>query len=125
MIMDETNELGFGQIVIDCRSADKLADFWATLLRRDVDPGASDFYAFIPASADRTFPALMFLQVPEPRAGKNRWHLDLFAADPAAQVQRALELGAAKLGDYDEYGAKWTTLADPEGNVFDIAAPHD
>ena len=78
-----------------------------------------------PASTDRTFPALMFLQVPEPRAGKNRWHLDFFAADPAAQVQRALELGAEKLGDFDEYGAKWTTLADPEGNVFDIGAALD
>ncbi len=117
--------LGFGQVVIDCQNAAKLAEFWSAMVGRPVDPGASDFYALVPASEDRTFPALMFLQVPEPPAGKNRWHLDLVAADPAAEGQRAVELGAAKHGDFDEYGAKWTTLSDPEGNVFDIGAGHD
>jgi hypothetical protein len=28
------------------------------------------------------------------------------------------------VGEYDEYGAIWTTLADPEGNLFDIGLPH-
>ena len=112
-------------MVIDCQNAAKLAEFWSALVGRPIDPGASDFYALVPASEDRTFPALMFLQVPEPRAGKNRWHLDFFASDPAAQVERAVELGAVKVSDFDEYGAKWTTMADPEGNVFDIGARHD
>jgi hypothetical protein len=31
-------------------------------------------------------------------------------------------LGAKHIGDFDEYGAKWSTLAAPEGNLFDIAA---
>ena len=96
MTEESTDGLGFGQVVIDCANAVKLAEFWASLVGREVDPGASEFYAFVPASADRTFPALMFLQVPESRAGKNRWHLDFYAADPAAQVQRALALGAEK-----------------------------
>lgn len=117
--------LGFAQVVIDCQDAQRLAAFWSALADRPVDPGASQFYARVPPSDDRTFPALMFLQVPEPRSGKNRWHLDFVSDDPAGQVARALELGAEKLGDYDEYGAKWTTLADPEGNVFDIGAAHD
>jgi hypothetical protein len=39
-------------------------------------------------------------------------------------VKRAVELGGTVLGEYDEYGARWTTLTDPEGNVFDIADPH-
>jgi hypothetical protein len=117
--------LGFGQVVIDCENALRLGEFWSALVGRPVDPGASEFYAFIPASSDRSFPALMFLQVPEPRSGKNRWHLDFFSHDPAGQVNRALELGAEKRGDFDEYGVKWTTLADPEGNLFDIGAAHD
>jgi hypothetical protein len=117
--------LGFAQVVIDCENAIKLAEFWSGLVERPINPGANEFYAFVPASEDRTFPALMFLQVEEPRSGKNRWHLDFFAADPAAQVDRAVGLGAERRGDFDEYGAKWTTLADPEGNLFDIAAPHD
>ena len=118
-------ELGFGQVAIDCENAVQLAGFWSELLGRPIDPGANEFYAVVPASADRTFPALMFLQVPEPRTAKNRWHLDLSSADPAAHVVRALELGASQLSDFDEYGTKWTTLADPEGNLFDIGLAHD
>jgi uncharacterized glyoxalase superfamily protein PhnB len=74
----------------------------------------------IPASADVTFPALMFLAVPEPRQSKNRVHLDLVADDLAAEVERAVSLGATKIADFNEYGATWTTLTDPEGNIFDI-----
>lgn len=112
--------LGFGQVVIDSQDAGRLAEFWSGLVGRPVEPGASAFYALIPASADGSFPRLMFLQVPEPRAGKNRWHLDLTTTDLEAAVSRALELGATRQGEFDEYGTRWTTLADPEGNVFDI-----
>ena len=112
-------------MAIDCANAVKLAEFWAELVGRPVDPGASGFYARIPASPDRTFPTLMFLQVPEPRTAKNRWHLDLTSTDPAADAARAVELGAELLDSFDEFGAKWTTLADPEGNLFDIGLAHD
>jgi uncharacterized glyoxalase superfamily protein PhnB len=77
----------------------------------------------IPASDDRSFPALMFLAVPEPRQTKNRVHLDLVATDLTAEVERAVALGATKVADFDEYGSRWTTLTDPEGNVFDIGLP--
>ena len=66
----------------------------------------------------------MFLAVPEPRQGKNRVHLDLVSTDRQAVVERALSLGATKVGEFDEYGTQWTTLADPEGNVFDIGVRH-
>ena len=63
----------------------------------------------------------MFIQVPEERVGKNRLHLDLATADWAAEVDRLVGLGAKRLSEYDEYGTHWITLADPEGNVFDLA----
>ena len=113
-----------GQMVIDCVDAEKLASFWSQLLDQPVADGASQFWAMIPAPADRSLPPLMFLQVEDPTLGKNKWHLDLFAPDPAAAIQRALDLGATRKGDYDEYDTVWTTLADPEGNLFDVAAPH-
>jgi uncharacterized glyoxalase superfamily protein PhnB len=74
----------------------------------------------IPPSDDRSFPALMFLAVAEPRQGKNRMHFDLVATDIQAEVERAVSLGATKVADFDEYGTRWTTMTDPEGNVFDI-----
>ena len=66
----------------------------------------------------------MFLGVPEPRQGKNRLHLDLAATDLPAEVERAVALGATKIAEFDEYGTRWTTLTDPEGNVFDIGVRH-
>lgn len=113
-----------GQVVVDCVDAEKLASFWSQLLDRPVSDGASQFFAMIPAPADKSLPPLMFLQVEDPTPGKNKWHLDLFSPDPAAAIQRALDLGATRKGDYDEYDTVWTTLADPEGNLFDVAAPH-
>ncbi len=32
-----------------------------------------------------------------------------------------MSLGAQRLEEHDEYGTHWITLADPEGNVFDLA----
>jgi predicted enzyme related to lactoylglutathione lyase len=112
--------LGFGQVVIDSQRADDIAAFWSALLERPIRDGANQFFAMIPASEDGTFPALMFLAVPEPRQGKNRMHLDLVAADLSTAVERAVALGATKVAEFDEYGTRWVTLTDPEGNVFDI-----
>jgi hypothetical protein len=116
--------LGFGQVVIDSQRADGIAAFWSALLERPVRDGANQFFAVIPGSEDGTFPAMMFLAVPEPRQVKNRMHLDLVAADLAGEVQRAVDLGATRVAEFDEYGTRWVTLTDPEGNVFDIGLAH-
>jgi predicted enzyme related to lactoylglutathione lyase len=117
--------IDFGQVVIDCTDAGRLAKFWSALVGRPLVEGASPFFAVVPPSPDRSSPALMFLAGPEPRAGKNRLHLDLTSDDAPAAVTRAVELGAAEVGAFAEWGTTWTTLADPEGNVFDIGAPHE
>ena len=119
------NSIHLGQVVIDAADAAELATFWSRLLERQLIDGANQFFAVIPAATDGTFPALMFLAVPEPRQGKNRIHLDLVSTDPAGVVERAVRLGATKIAAFDEYGTRWTTLADPEGNVFDVGVPHE
>ncbi len=119
-----TTTLKLGQIVVDAGDAAALAGFWSRLLERPLAEGANQFFAVVPPAEDGSFPPLMFLAVPEPRSGKNRLHLDLVSHDRTAAVERAIQLGARKVGEFDEYGTQWTTLADPEGNVFDIGAPH-
>lgn len=114
--------LTLGQIAIDSLHADELAGFWSRLLDRPLVEDANPFFAVIPG--DDRLPTLMFLGVPEPRTTKNRLHLDLTTPDIAAEVDRAVGLGATRVGDFDEFGFVWTTLTDPEGNVFDIGAPH-
>jgi len=60
----------------------------------------------------------VFIRVPESKAGKNRVHVDLTAADREAEVARLVGLGATACSDHDEWGAVWTTMHDPEGNEF-------
>ncbi len=113
-------------LVFDCANAVKLARFWSGVLDRPVDPDASADFASIGLGGDRSAqPAWMFAKVPEGKVAKNRVHVDLAAATWAAEVERVVALGATRLGDFEENGARWTTLADPEGNEFDIVAEED
>jgi hypothetical protein len=111
---------------LDCADAATLASFWSGLLDRPVDDGATPEFAAI-GLADGGAGGLvwMFHQVPEASGGKkikNRVHPDVIAADRTGAVKQALGLGATSLGEFDESGFQWTTLADPEGNEFDIVA---
>jgi predicted enzyme related to lactoylglutathione lyase len=118
-----TTSLTLGYVTFDAADAGRLAAFWAGVLRRPVDDGASEQFATVGADGDDPLlPALMFIQVPEPKIGKNRIHIDLLAGDWRAEVDRVVELGGTNVGEFDESGAVWATLADTEGNVFDIGA---
>ncbi|MFQ6394721.1 VOC family protein [Nocardia sp. KC 131] len=113
--------LELGHVTFDCHDAAALAGFWSELLDKPVDPEASVHFATVGIGSGLS-PVLMFIQVPDKTPGKNVIHLDFHAADWREQIDRAISLGAKHIGDFDEYGAKWATLADPEGNLFDIGA---
>jgi predicted enzyme related to lactoylglutathione lyase len=49
-----------------------------------------------------------------------RIHLDLYALDQDAEVTRLLALGATRVEWNRPAGADFVTLADPEGNRFDV-----
>jgi hypothetical protein len=108
-------------VSLDCADASKLADFWSQVLDRPVDAGGSQDFAAIGLEGGAAI-AWMFHRVPEPKQVKNRVHLDFVAAALADEVQRVLTLGATHVRDVEEGGYQWTTLADPEGNEFDIVA---
>ncbi|WP_182902326.1 VOC family protein [Microbispora sp. H10830] len=65
---------------------------------------------------------ILFQAVPEPKAGKNRLHIDLHAGPERrdAEVDRLKALGAAVLRTVREPGGHHVTMADPEGNEFDV-----
>jgi predicted enzyme related to lactoylglutathione lyase len=117
--------LTISTVTVDCADAAVLARFWAGALGWDVAPGASAEFAAVggprrPADS----PSLLFARVPEPKTVKNRWHLDLDAADPDAEVARLVALGASVRRRVSEGDAAWVTLADPEANEFCVALPH-
>lgn len=114
-------EITLHTVTFDCADAGKLGRFWSELLARPLDDGATAEFASLGMSAESP-PRLTFVRVPEGKRVKNRLHVDLVAADLPAAVDRALELGATRLADRADDGYRWSTLADPEGNEFDIVA---
>ena len=112
-------------ITFDCANAARLAGFWSAALGRELDPAPeeqAEYFASIGrVGGEPGTPVLMFIQVPEGKTAKNRVHLDLDASDRAAEVERLTGLGATVIHDRDEWGTRWTTLADPEGNEFCVA----
>jgi hypothetical protein len=66
---------------------------------------------------------ILFQAVPEHKTVKNRAHLDLLVGPEAhdAEVQRLVDLGATVLGVHDGEERRWTLLADPEDNEFDVS----
>jgi Glyoxalase-like domain len=81
-----------------------------------VNPGATRESASLAARVGTDEHRIMFHGVPEPKAVKNRMHLDLITSDFDTELTRLRKLGATELVTFEG----WTTLADPEGNEFDL-----
>lgn len=118
--------LKIAAVTFDCTHAGELAEFWSAVLERPIDPGEPHVAPFF-ASIGRDNPTpgqptLMFIAVPEPKTVKNRTHLDLDASDREAEVARLVGLGATIIHEKNEWGVHWTTLSDPAGNEFCVAA---
>lgn len=112
--------LQVSEIVIDCADHEAVVPFWLAAMegyaRRDVN---EQYVAIVPVEPELGRPAILFQKVPEPKAVKNRVHLDLRGESMAAEVQRLRALGASlvaerSLGD----AVRWTVMSDPEGNEF-------
>ncbi|MCW2726185.1 MAG: hypothetical protein JWN35_3106 [Frankiales bacterium] len=134
------------QVVFDCADPATLAEFWAAALPgyavQPPPPGFDSWPDFLRArgvpqeqwnSASALVgdgPRIFFQQVPEPKSGKNRLHLDLHAGGgPSvpydeqvrrvqAEVARLIALGATFVEQREGLGIAWAVLTDPEGNEF-------
>ena len=100
-----------------------VARFWSELLGRPMDDDDKPGDPAALVLATDTCPRILFLQVPEPKAVKNRVHLDLMPARRTRdeEVERAVALGATQVADHrNDDGTGFVVLADPEGNEFCI-----
>ncbi|WP_311209105.1 MULTISPECIES: VOC family protein [unclassified Aeromicrobium] len=112
---------------VDCADAYALSEFWKQVLGYvDVEgdpnePGHEECMILDPESGHH----LLFIEVPEAKAVKNRIHLDLRprSGTQADEVNRLVSIGATQVADLrGKYGpgTGWVVLADPEGNEFCI-----
>jgi len=115
--------LSIAAITLDCHDASNVAAFWSAAFQQplDAEPEPTRFFASMGRSVPGDGPTMMFIAVPEGKTVKNRMHLDLQADDREAEVDRLVGLGATLVHDKDEWGPRWTTLSDPEGNEFCVA----
>ena len=112
-------QLMVGAVTIDAVDAGALAAWWAEMLGVEMraldDPPT---YVVLPGQ-DTGGIQLGFQQVPEPKQGKVRIHLDLIAFD-LDEAQRAIEAkGGRFIAEHDWHDKHhWRVMADPEGNEF-------
>jgi hypothetical protein len=109
--------LQWEQTVVDAADPVTLGRWWAGALGWVVVNDAADEFEIRPAPD--TVPGLIFVPVPDAKAGKNRLHPDFRPDDHDAEVARLLALGA-RPADIGQGDVPWTVLRDPEGNEFCI-----
>ena len=117
--------LRISHLSVDAHDAYAQAAWWAEVLGWSEDPedpnlpGHEECMIFAPDGRQR----LLFIEVPDDKAVKNRLHLDLVPTDTSreAEVERLEALGATVVADHRRPdGGGWVTMTDPEGNELDV-----
>src|SRR4051794_18948335 len=105
-------------IAIDSVDPRPIADFWCAVLDWKVIEEDDEVISIGPA--DRSWPTIDVVRVPEGKSVKNRLHLDLRAdgVTTAEELDRLLELGARRVDVGQGPDVSWVVLGDPEGNEF-------
>ena len=106
-------------IVLDAVDVEQVAAFWAEALHyRRVD--RLDQYEVLVPQEGEQGSVFLIQGVAEPKTVKNRMHLDLHVADPEAEAERLVALGATRTGEGSLGEIRWICLQDPEGNELDL-----
>jgi predicted enzyme related to lactoylglutathione lyase len=111
-------------VVVDCGDPRAMARFWDEAMDWTLHEVTDDHARL--RSAKGVGPYLEFLRTSGPRTGWNRIHLDVVpypGDDQEAEVARLRALGATD-ADVGQGEVSWQVLADPEGNLFCVLAPH-
>jgi predicted enzyme related to lactoylglutathione lyase len=106
-------------VTFDCADPRSLGRFWSAATGYPAVMEEDDFVA-LAAPDERGVRGILFWKVPEPKATKNRMHVDLASKDPDEEVARLVSLGATMVEHRQGNGRAWTVMQDPEGNEFCI-----
>ena len=114
----EKGRIWVGSIVVDCNDFPRMAGFWQEALHYVPREPAEDGCVVL-KDPEGQGPNLTLNLTSEGPLEEYRLHLDLYASDPEGEVERLLRLGAT-MKRSPEPGADFVTLADPDGNLFDV-----
>lgn len=107
-----------GSIVIRVDDLERQRAFWTAALGYVAREGDDDTFALL-HPPDRNGPNVSLDRVRSGLQIPPRIHLDLYADDQAAEVERLVALGATEIHwDKRPADADYVILADPEGNRF-------
>ena len=116
-VADAGRMIRIGSIVWGVRDFAPALDFWTSALDyRPVREPDADWAILAPVAGRG--PQLALKLVGSETNPSPRHHLDLYAADQDAEVERLIELGATRVEWEYEEGADYIVLADPDGNRF-------
>jgi predicted enzyme related to lactoylglutathione lyase len=102
-------------VVIDCADPRSLAPFWVEVTGYAIGTDDEEWVSIVPPGGGVS---IAFQKVPEPKAGKNRVHVDLLADDVEIEATRIERLGGRRLWTSTDPDDIFIVLADPEGNEF-------
>lgn len=112
--------LTLGMITVDSTDAEPLAQWWAEQTAAAITETNDGWFVVVKGGE---LPLMLaFQKVEEVTPGKNKVHLDLSAPDLDAEVDRLVAAGATLVERRGDESFRWVTLADPQGNLFDVAA---
>jgi catechol 2,3-dioxygenase-like lactoylglutathione lyase family enzyme len=115
-------DLRIGSTVVSVRDVPRAVEFWTAALGYVVRDGQIDEDFTVLAPPDGGWSNLSVQRSESPPSRPNRLHLDLYAEDQDAEVERLLALGAARPPwDYPA-DADFVVLTDPDGNEFCVIA---
>ena len=109
------------ELVLDCQEPKRLANFWRDALGYRDHYADSTLAVLVPDEGSAS--PLLLQRVPEPKAGKNRMHLDIVVEDIETEVLRLEALGARRIDeDVQSFGGtRWVRMSDPELNEFCVS----
>jgi hypothetical protein len=109
-------------VVVDCSDSGSQANWWASVLGREVSERNRDEYEVSGPAIGGT--PLYFMNVPEPKVVKDRLHLDVTTDESLGDAVAGLVAVGARLVDMRQDPAtlahpdRWAVMQDPEGNEF-------
>ena len=116
--MSAPGKLWVGSIVMEVQDFPKMMAFWrAALGYENREPPPEDWVVL--QDPHGKGPDISFQKVPSGPSEDYRFHLDLYCSDREGEVRRLLSLGATMREPATE-GRDFVTLADPDGNPFDV-----